>query len=125
MNTNQSTREHRSASDARKQFRNVALEGWEMGKSDYLTDRAPNFHNPMTYFEKAYCFGYMELALNENWDQYRDIAKDGFEHGQTDYYAGRELFFDTPETYYEKGYFLGYTSAERNHQQSDTEHPEI
>ncbi len=123
MNTKQLTKKH--LGEVREQFRDVALEGWESGRTDFLAGRAPCFRKPMTYFEKAYCFGYTELALNENWEQYRAIAKDGFEKGESDYHAGRELFFDEPETYYEKGYLIGYKTAQRWHQRPENGHPAI
>ena len=108
-----------------EQFGDVAIEGWKLGQSDFLGGKAPAFHAPQTYYEKAYCFGYMEMQHAETWDRFREIAKDGFEHGESDCQSGKELFFDQPQTYYEKGYFIGYTSMKKAIEQNANETWEI
>ena len=104
-----------------EQFGDVAIEGWELGRSDFLAGKEPFFQDPQTYYEKAYCFGYMKLQHAETWGRYREIAKEGFEHGESDCQSGKELFFDEPQTYYEKGYCIGYLLMKKTIAQSENE----
>jgi len=123
MNKNQPTQDFKH--DDLEQFRDVAVEGWEQGKADFLAGRRMAFHDPLTYYEKAYCYGYMEMKHAENVENFREIANDGFELGEADCRGGKELFFVDPQTYFEKGYFLGFTLTKQRMTQSGTAHPEI
>ena len=123
MNMNQLQKNHK-CNDS-EQFGDVAIEGWKLGQSDFLAGKEPCFLDPQTYYEKAYCFGYMEMQHAETWDRFREIAKDGFEHGESDCQSGKELFFDAPQTYYEKGYFVGYMSMTKTLARIENETREI
>lgn len=120
MHTNQLTqsREH----DDLEQYREVAIDGWKLGQSDFLAGKDLFFKEPQTYFEKAYCLGYMELKQADDCEQFCDIAREGFELGEWDCLKGKEMCFTDPKTYFEKGYFLGYTLTKKSN--TETEHPE-
>ena len=108
-----------------EQFRDVAIEGWKLGQSDFRDGKGLFFHAPQTYYEKAYCFGYMEMQIAKDREQFREVVKEGFELGESDCQSGKELFFDSPQTYYEKGYFWGYMLMKKNIAQSENETLEI
>ena len=111
----------RGKQDDEEKFRDVAIEGWELGKADFIIGRDPFFLTPQTYFEKAYCLGYMEMKHADNCKRFREIANSGFELGAADCHQGKDLFFKDPQTYYEKGYFLGYTLTKTTIAESDRE----
>ena len=46
-----------------EKFRDVAIDGWKLGQSDFLAGKGLLFDAPQTYYEKAYCFGYMEMKI--------------------------------------------------------------
>ena len=112
-----------SQQDDSEKFRDVAIDGWELGKSDFLAGKALHFSSPQTYYEKAYFLGYMEMKHAENCDLFREIANEGFQLGESDCLAGKGLYFHQPQTYYEKGYVLGYALTKKNLSEIENEKP--